>query len=217
VNGEGLPIRQTNENTTDGARQMKIERRFTTSGQSAYAGIEFRLATSEIRNPDGSVVFKARDVEVPASWSQVACDILAQKYFRRAGVPAALKRIEEQDVPTWLWRSTGDEEKLADFPEKERRTGETSAKQVFNLSIGHRFQRSGMFGPNQRKPNGMSFSLTRAQPGDFSLNRSEDEFFQAGPTLGSNGLNLAEHRVGNFDGRSHAGMLTQKHIYVKDR
>ena len=115
---------------------MRIERRFTKSGQSAYAGIEFRQASSEIRNPDGSIVFRASDVEVPACWSQVACDILAQKYFRRAGVPAALKRIEEQDVPSWLWRSAGDEEKLADLPEKERRTGEKSAKQVFNRLAG---------------------------------------------------------------------------------
>jgi ribonucleoside-diphosphate reductase alpha chain len=115
---------------------MRIERRFTKSGQSAYAGIEFRQTSSEIRNPDGSIVFRASDVEVPASWSQVACDILAQKYFRRAGVPAALRRIEEQDVPSWLWRSTGDEEKLAELPEKERRSAETSAKQVFNRLAG---------------------------------------------------------------------------------
>src|SRR5688572_21110379 len=106
---------------------MRIERHFTKSGQSAYEGMEFRRASSEIRNPDGSVVFRASDVEVPAAWSQVACDILAQKYFRRAGVPAALRRIEEQDVPAWLWRSAADEEKLAKLPEKERRTGEKSA------------------------------------------------------------------------------------------
>ena len=61
---------------------MQIERRFTTAGQSAYAGIEFRSATSEIRNPDGSVVFKLEDIAVPAPWSQVAADIIAQKYFR---------------------------------------------------------------------------------------------------------------------------------------
>ena len=45
---------------------MRIERRYTKVGQSPYAGIEFRLTTSEIRNPDGSVVFRADDVEVPA-------------------------------------------------------------------------------------------------------------------------------------------------------
>ena len=43
----------------DGARPMRIERRNTTAGQSPYAGIDFRLTTSEIRNPDGSIVFRA--------------------------------------------------------------------------------------------------------------------------------------------------------------
>ncbi|HEY7766055.1 MAG TPA: vitamin B12-dependent ribonucleotide reductase, partial [Aestuariivirgaceae bacterium] len=115
---------------------MRIERHFTKDGQSPYAELEFRLTASEIRNPDGSVVFKASDVEVPAAWSQVACDILAQKYFRRAGVPAALKRIEEEDVPSWLWRSAADEEKLAELSENGRRKGETSAKQVFHRLAG---------------------------------------------------------------------------------
>ena len=58
---------------------MKIERRFTTSGQSPYASIEFRTTKSEIRNPDGSVVFSLDGIEVPAGWSQVAADVLAQK------------------------------------------------------------------------------------------------------------------------------------------
>jgi ribonucleoside-diphosphate reductase alpha chain len=61
---------------------MRVDRRFTEEGRSPYADIAFRTTSSEIRNPDGSVVFAADDIEVPASWSQVACDILAQKYFR---------------------------------------------------------------------------------------------------------------------------------------
>src|SRR5215470_16982856 len=69
-------------------RKMRIERRYTRDGQSPYADIAFRLTTSEIRNPDGSVVFRADAVEVPEAWSQVASDVLAQKYFRKAGVPA---------------------------------------------------------------------------------------------------------------------------------
>ena len=62
---------------------MHFERRFTTSGQDAYANIEFRSATSEIRNPDGTIVFQAENITVPAQFSQVATDILAQKYFRQ--------------------------------------------------------------------------------------------------------------------------------------
>ena len=99
---------------------MRIERRYTKEGQSPYADIEFRLTTSEIRNPDGSVVFHADNVEVPSFWSQVAADVLAQKYFRKAGVPARLKKVEEETVPSWLWRSVPDEEALEALPEKER-------------------------------------------------------------------------------------------------
>jgi len=115
---------------------MKFERRFTTEGKDPYASLEFRFATSEIRNPDGTVVFQAKDIEVPAQFSQVATDIIAQKYFRKAGVPAKLKTIEESAVPSWLWRSVPDEAALADMPEDERFTGETSAKQVFNRLAG---------------------------------------------------------------------------------
>src|SRR5579863_5361508 len=115
---------------------MRIERRYTKEGQSPYADIKFRLTTSEIRNPDGSVVFHAENVEVPEQWSQVASDVLAQKYFRKAGVPARLRKIEEPRIPSWLWRSQADEEALAALPEKERMTGERSAKQVFERLAG---------------------------------------------------------------------------------
>jgi ribonucleoside-diphosphate reductase alpha chain len=115
---------------------MRIERRYTKDGQSAYAGIEFRLTTSEIRNPDGSVVFKLDNVEVPEFWSQVASDVLAQKYFRKAGVPARLKKVEENSVPSFLWRSVADEDALATLPEKERYIGEISSKQVFDRLAG---------------------------------------------------------------------------------
>src|SRR6267142_5250897 len=89
---------------------MRIERRNTSQGQSPYAGIDFRLTTSEIRNPDGSIVFRLENVEVPDFWSQVASDVLAQKYFRKAGVAAKLKKVEEETVPSWLWRSVPDTE-----------------------------------------------------------------------------------------------------------
>ncbi|MCK1759199.1 vitamin B12-dependent ribonucleotide reductase [Bradyrhizobium sp. 137] len=115
---------------------MRIERRHTTSGQSPYAGIDFRLTTSEIRNPDGSVVFKLENVEVPTEWSQVASDVLAQKYFRKAGVAARLKKVEEESVPSFLWRSVPDTEALSVLPEKERYVSELSAKQVFDRLAG---------------------------------------------------------------------------------
>ena len=115
---------------------MKFERRFTTAGSDAYAALEFRSASSEIKNPDGTIVFRADNIEVPAQFSQVATDIMAQKYFRKAGVPAILKTVEESAVPSWLWRSVPDEKALAKLPEDERFTGESSAKQVFNRLAG---------------------------------------------------------------------------------
>lgn len=115
---------------------MRFERQFTTAGTHPYNDVPFRTASSEIRNPDGTVVFSAENVEVPEQFSQVATDILAQKYFRKAGVPAALKRIEENDVPSWLWRSVPDEAALAKLPAEGRYVGESSAKQVFNRLVG---------------------------------------------------------------------------------
>ena len=66
---------------------MKIQRRFTTEGMSPYEGIPMTTRTSEIRNPDGTAIFHQDDIVVPENWSQVATDVLAQKYFRKAGVP----------------------------------------------------------------------------------------------------------------------------------
>ena len=115
---------------------MRIQRRYTKADQSPYADISFRLTTSEIRNPDGSVVFKLDNVEVPEFWSQVASDVLAQKYFRKAGVAAKLKKVEEETVPSWLWRSVPDIEALKALPESERFIGELTAKQVFDRLAG---------------------------------------------------------------------------------
>jgi len=115
---------------------MRIERRGTKSGQSPYAEIAFRTTKSEIRNPDGSVVFSQGEIEVPAAWSQVAADILAQKYFRKAGVPARLKRVEEEGVPAFLWRGVADNAALASLPKSEQTGGETSAQQVFDRLAG---------------------------------------------------------------------------------
>ncbi|UDL96530.1 vitamin B12-dependent ribonucleotide reductase [Lichenihabitans sp. PAMC28606] len=115
---------------------MHIERLFTTTAGAPYDSIAFRKTRSEIRNPDGSIVFALDDIDVPAAFSQVAADVLAQKYFRKAGVPARLKRVEENDVPSFLWRSVPDSEALATLPEAERFVSEHSAKQVFDRLAG---------------------------------------------------------------------------------
>ena len=75
---------------------MKIRRKFTINGTSPYKGITFKKSRSEIRNPDGSIIFEQDNVEVPANWSQVATDIIAQKYFRKAGIAKNLiNRLEQ--------------------------------------------------------------------------------------------------------------------------
>ena len=108
---------------------MKIVRCFTKENESPYTQIEFTKTSSQIKNPDGSIVFKLDDVEVPKAWSQVAADIIAQKYFRRAGVPQSLKKVEENDVPSWLWRSVPESDKT-------EMGSETSSKQVFDRLAG---------------------------------------------------------------------------------
>ena len=115
---------------------MRVQRFFTRADTGPYGDAEFRTTSSEIRNPNGSVVFSHKDIEAPADWSQVACDVLAQKYFRKAGIAAHLKKMEENSVPSWLWRSVPDEEALHALPKDERYGGETSAKQIFHRLAG---------------------------------------------------------------------------------
>ncbi|WP_316207521.1 adenosylcobalamin-dependent ribonucleoside-diphosphate reductase [Bradyrhizobium sp. SZCCHNR3118] len=112
---------------------MRIERLFTAGLNSPYQNIKFKKATSEIRNPDGSVVFRMENIEVPEHWSQVAIDVLAQKYFRKAGVPHRLTKVFEADVPAWLQRSVADEV-VTNYDKKLG--SETSAKQVFDRLAG---------------------------------------------------------------------------------
>ena len=107
---------------------MKIKRQFTTAGKCAYQDINFTSTSSEIKNPDGSIVFQLDNVEVPTNWSQVASDVIAQKYFRKAGVPTKTEKVKEKNVPEFLWRSVPASD--ASF------TGETSSKQVFDRLAG---------------------------------------------------------------------------------
>ncbi|MEO6940172.1 MAG: vitamin B12-dependent ribonucleotide reductase, partial [Candidatus Kapaibacterium sp.] len=66
---------------------MQISRRFTKKGGNPFEQFEYTKRASVLRNPDGKPIFDMQDIEVPKQWSQVATDILAQKYFRKAGVP----------------------------------------------------------------------------------------------------------------------------------
>jgi ribonucleoside-diphosphate reductase alpha chain len=111
---------------------MKIPRRFTRESQSPYVGIDFDARVSEIKNPDGSTVFRQEDIAVPAAWSAVATDILAQKYFRKSGVPQA----------------GPDGEPLRDRDGRAVLGGERDARQVFHRLAGawrHWGERHGYF------------------------------------------------------------------------
>ncbi|MDP9024004.1 MAG: vitamin B12-dependent ribonucleotide reductase, partial [Candidatus Eremiobacteraeota bacterium] len=106
---------------------MKFSRTYSAPGDP-YAGIGFEPRTSRIVNPDGKVVFEAKDINIPTGWSQVATDILAQKYFRKAGVPDKTVRVEEEGVPEWLWRSEAASDAKFGM--------ELDARQVFNRLAG---------------------------------------------------------------------------------
>jgi ribonucleoside-diphosphate reductase alpha chain len=108
---------------------MKIARRFTREGQDPFAAIPFAPRTSRIVNPNGSVVFEMKDALVPAAWSQVAVDILAQKYFRRAGIPERSVKVHEDGVPQWIQRTRPES---PDTPTG----GETDSRQVFQRLAG---------------------------------------------------------------------------------
>ncbi|HEY7750790.1 MAG TPA: vitamin B12-dependent ribonucleotide reductase, partial [Ignavibacteriaceae bacterium] len=115
---------------------MQINRLYTKAGRDPLSNFKFEKRISEIKNPDGSSVFRMEDVLVPEQWSQVATDILAQKYFRKAGVPKLLEKIEEHGIPVWLQPSKADEEKLNDLPEDDKFTSEKDSRQVFHRLAG---------------------------------------------------------------------------------
>ena len=110
---------------------MKINREFTKNTQSPYENIKFKKASTEILNPDGSLVFKLENFDVPEGWSQVASDILSQKYFRKAGVPSKVKRTDERNIPSWLAPRVADNES-----EDLSFSSEKNSQQVFDRLAG---------------------------------------------------------------------------------
>jgi len=115
---------------------MQIDRRFSKKSGAAHGAAAFKRANSEIRSFSGEIIFEMRDIEVPKDWSQTAIDILAQKYLRKAGVPAVTRRVPEKGVPKFLQRSMPNVAALAKLPADKRYGPETSARQVFDRMAG---------------------------------------------------------------------------------
>lgn len=95
----------------DQRKGLKVDRHFTQDGISPFDMFSYEKRSSVIRNPAGDAVFEMNNVEVPSSWSQVATDILAQKYFRRAGVPqpdgttgseTSIKQVAHRMANCWM-------------------------------------------------------------------------------------------------------------------
>lgn len=111
---------------------MQIKRHFTRAKDGPYAKIDFKTVSSELRAVDGRILSASAEFTAPETWSQMACDILAQKYFRRAGVPAATRPVKEDNVPDWLWRREAKPTRS-----KTKKTGaENDARQVFDRLAG---------------------------------------------------------------------------------
>ncbi|MFZ5432575.1 MAG: vitamin B12-dependent ribonucleotide reductase [Calditrichota bacterium] len=115
---------------------MKFERCFTREGVDPFEDIRFATWSSRLSGPDGKILFEARDIVAPESWSQVAVDVLAQKYLRKAGVPQATKPVDETGVPIWLQRGEPDWDVLNRLPEKNRLGAERDSRQVFRRLAG---------------------------------------------------------------------------------
>ncbi|MDZ7692993.1 MAG: hypothetical protein U5K69_18030 [Balneolaceae bacterium] len=116
---------------------MKFSRFYTQDDwDTPFGDLKFVCRKSEIKNPDGSVVFNMDEVIVPKPWSQVSTDIIAQKYFRKAGVPAEVKKVSEEAVPEWLQKSEADEKAMKNLDEDKQYGSEHDSRQVFHRLAG---------------------------------------------------------------------------------
>ncbi len=112
---------------------MKFERKLSIASKPVEDQVQWKTVPAHIEDAKGNVIFHMDSVEVPAYWSQTAVNILAQKYFRKVGVPLPSNRLprnrDEENIPEWL-RS------CLDGTVNDERGGETSAKQVFHRLAG---------------------------------------------------------------------------------
>ena len=173
---------------------LQVKRYFTKEGVSPFEMCKYEKRSSTIRNPDGSVVFNMNDIEVPSFWTQVATDILAQKYFRKAGVPL---RNEDGEL---LLNENG----------KVITGSETSIKQVAHRIAGcwkHWGERYGYFASSKDAVifnEEMVFMIIN----QFAAPNSPQWF--------TTGLNWAYGLTGPAQGHSYVDPITKKLEYSKD-
>jgi ribonucleoside-diphosphate reductase alpha chain len=127
---------KTTENHEINENGMIVERRFTTAGEDPFDLFSWISMDVEIRNADGTMADSIKGVEFPAGFEGVPGKIAAQKYLRKAGVPAFLRKVAEEGVPVWLQRSEPDHEKLQTLDAQDRFTVETHGKNLFRRLAG---------------------------------------------------------------------------------
>jgi ribonucleoside-diphosphate reductase alpha chain len=115
---------------------LRFERRYSREGADAFDDFRFVAWSSRLTAPDGRLLFEARDILAPDAWSQVAVDVLAQKYLRKAGVPVATRPVAEEGMPEWLLRSEPDFDVLGKLPEENRFVGERDSRHIFRRMAG---------------------------------------------------------------------------------
>ena len=115
---------------------LKIERKFTESGKDPFQKLSWTKRDVEIRNFDGTVAFSMKDVNLPDNYSQVAANVLSQKYLRKAGIPKKLRKVKEKGVPIWLQKSVPDHKAMENLSEDEKYGEEVDGKQTFRRLAG---------------------------------------------------------------------------------
>jgi len=128
-------IKETTSLVEEG-QGMIVERRFTQVGKDPFDLFDWSTSDFTINNPDGTVAFEIKDVSLPSGFDGVPGKIVAQKYMRKAGVPAAVRKVPEEGVPTWLQRSVPDEEKLQAMKSDEMYSAESDGRQLFRRLAG---------------------------------------------------------------------------------
>jgi len=127
---------ETVSDVGEAEKGLVIERRFTSAGSDPFDAFDWIEMNVEIRNPDGSLAHEVEGARLPSGFAGVPGKVCAQKYLRKAGVPAALRKVAEDGVPVWLQRSEPDHEKLQTLAADDRYVGETDGRELFRRLAG---------------------------------------------------------------------------------